>query len=136
MSHKDMYNMRGHVIIPNENKEALLYATESTNEVEPTIILQEEPYEKDKSRIEIGFTSVMGAFYVGRLYERALMESQLKTSKIIMKQNEELTGDNIPIKKITLEKDSGFVKVGNDPNKTLYIPKGVMKKHVEQDKSE
>ena len=93
-------------------------------------------YEKDKSRIEIGFTSIMGAFYVGRLYERVLIESQLKTSKIIMKQNEELTGDNIPIKKITLEKDSGFIKVGNDPNKTLYIPKGVKKKHVEQDKSE
>ena len=32
-----MYNIRGHVIIPNENKEALLYATESANEVEPVV---------------------------------------------------------------------------------------------------
>ena len=47
-----------------------------------------------------------------------------------------LTGDDFTLKQITLEKDSGFVKVGNDPNKTLYIPKGAMKKHVEQDKSE
>ena len=35
--------MRGHVIIPNENKETLTYAIETANEVQPVIILHDEP---------------------------------------------------------------------------------------------
>lgn len=35
-----------------------------------------------------------------------------------------LTGDDFYSKKITIDlEDQSFVKVGNDPNKTMYVPK-------------
>lgn len=75
MNNKDIH--KGHVIIPRENKDALLYAIKTANEVESVIVLNEE-YKDDKSRFEIAFTSIMGAFYVGRIYEKVLIESQMQ----------------------------------------------------------